>query len=484
MPEAPIPLTPEDLAALDAQYEPFPGFAKWPSSVPLLASWENQTGELEHHKQDADPSAVEDATGVAVRAAAWDTGAIEGLYTTNRGITMTIATQTAEWETEIAAHGAEAAALFDAQLATYELVLDVATQRQPVTEAWIRRLHEELTRPQETYTVHTPAGTRQESLPRGDYKARPNHVEQQDGSRHAYAPVADTGPEMHRLVEELSSKAFAKAHPILQASYAHYALTAIHPFADGNGRVARALASTYLYRAARIPLIVFADDRDAYLQALSDADTGAHVAFVRYAAEAAIAATEVILEALATRAVPDPDEMLDEFRTLLTVQGGLTHTDLDAIATTLLMTHFGRIVSEEIAKLRVISGVTVSMMSGTSGDQNPPNGYRQVVSARNQFVGINFQAAAPSEAAHGIEFRVFISTLGDDEDDLFWLVQLGTETGSKYALRDLHPTFKPASEHRLRFLARRVLGQELQTLYFQARESMKASGYPMQGDPI
>jgi Fic family protein len=46
---------------------------------------------------------------------------------------------------------------------------------------------------------------------------------------------------MERFVREISSPEFAAAHPIIQAAFAHYVLVAIHPFADGNGRVARAL---------------------------------------------------------------------------------------------------------------------------------------------------------------------------------------------------------------------------------------------------
>lgn len=30
---------------------------------------------------------------------------------------------------------------------------------------------------------------------------------------------------------------FVKAHPVLQAAWAHFAFVAVHPFADGNGRV-------------------------------------------------------------------------------------------------------------------------------------------------------------------------------------------------------------------------------------------------------
>src|SRR5439155_9702338 len=37
-------------------------------------------------------------------------------------------------------------------------------------------------------------------------------------------------------------------HPAIQAAWAHVALAAIHPFADGNGRAARVLASLAMYR--------------------------------------------------------------------------------------------------------------------------------------------------------------------------------------------------------------------------------------------
>lgn len=480
MAETPKPLTPEELAALDAQYVPFPAFADWPQSVPFLRGWAGRTSELDD-RAEAEPGAVEDAREVAVRAAAWDTGAIEGLYTTNRGITMTIAMQAAEWETEIAAHGAEAAALFDAQLATYELVLDVATQRQPITEAWIRRLHEELTEPQETYTVHTPTGPRQEPLPRGEYKSRPNHVERKDGGRHAYAPVADTPPEMHRLVEELSSDAFAGSHPILQASYSHYALAAVHPFADGNGRVARALASVYLYRAARIPLMIFADDRDAYLDALARADTAAYATFVSYIARAAIESSELILEALATRAAPDASSALEQFRELLTVQAGLTHMDIDAIGVNLLTTYFLRILNEEIGKLNVPNGVSVTSSGGSGSYGDAPDGYRNIPpGGGGQFAQITFTSAPPSEARRQAEFRIFVSVSGDEED-LFWLVQVGTGNGSKFALWSVHPALTPAAEERLHLLAQRTLGQELDLLYADARQAFEAIGYPAPG---
>ena len=51
----------------------------------------------------------------------------------------------------------------------------------------------------------------------------------------------------------------------------HFALTAIHPFSDGNGRTARLLMNLLLIRAGHPPVSVRPQDRRAYLDALEKA---------------------------------------------------------------------------------------------------------------------------------------------------------------------------------------------------------------------
>ena len=313
----------------------FPLSRTGPTRCPGPSCGKTSAPSSKRLKGQATQDTLSGAVQTAIRAAAWDTGAIEGLYKTDRGLTMTVATQAAAWESKISGQAPDARAYFDAQLRAYELVMDVVSESRPVHEVWIRRLHEVLTAPQSTYTVHTPIGPQERPLAHGTYKDNPNHVHVGDGSIHPYAPVEATGIEMGRLVAELNSDGFMHSHPISQAAYTHYCLAAIHPFADGNGRVARAVASTYLYRAASIPLLILADQRDAYLISLEAADQGDYAPFVRFVADSVRSATGMVIEGLHTALAPKPEGAIATLRSLLTAQGGMTHLELDAVASRL-----------------------------------------------------------------------------------------------------------------------------------------------------
>jgi hypothetical protein len=63
--------------------------------------------------------------------------------------------------------------------------------------------------------------------------------------------------------------------PEVRSAWLHHAFTSIHPFEDGNGRVARALASVDFIRAGMFPLLVDrADKYSDYIPALERADSG------------------------------------------------------------------------------------------------------------------------------------------------------------------------------------------------------------------
>ena len=63
------------------------------------------------------------------------------------------------------------------------------------------------------------------------------------------------------------------------AAWVRHRFTQIHPFQDGNGRVARLLATLVFSRAEWLPLVVRRDDRVRYLDALEAADKLTRVSF-------------------------------------------------------------------------------------------------------------------------------------------------------------------------------------------------------------
>ena len=325
-----------DVAAVDALYRPFADFAGWGRlGAEQRDLWNRFSIELEQQKQEVTEAQLERAVMVAVRAAAIDTGAIEGLYQVDRGFTMTVALQALAWQQALAERGEGVRELFEAQLAGYALAIDAVTGQTPMSEAWLRSLHERICASQGTYRVLTEMGVQEQELPKGRYKEHPNHVRLADGTHHAYAPVADTAPEMRRFFEQLRTGAFEEAHPVEQAAYAHYALTAVHPFADGNGRVARALASVYLYKRLSIPLVVFANQRQTYFDVLARADDGDTGPWLAFVADRGIDTIQLVVESLRSAKAMQPDEIAERLGSLFSPRRR-THAELDNLALRLL----------------------------------------------------------------------------------------------------------------------------------------------------
>ena len=150
------------------------------------------------------------------------------------------------------------------------------------------------------------------------------------GEVHHYAPPDMVAPEMARLVASLSSDEYIAAHPVSQAAYLHYALAAIHPFADGNGRAARAIASVPLYRAARVPLLVFRDERDEYLDALEQADRRELRLFSRFVSDRVIDAIALVSETTRLGVASSRERSIEALRQAAAAYGDVTRAGLIA----------------------------------------------------------------------------------------------------------------------------------------------------------
>ena len=145
---------------------------------------------------------------------------------------------------------------------------------KPLTETFIRQLHNTLLR--EDYTVYRqqPDGsTTSYVVHAGVYKTRPNSVITVTGERFEYASPEETPALMNDLVGWYNDEARRGImSPIELASVFHYRYIRIHPFEDGNGRIARLLVNYILTRHGYPMIVVKSKDKENYLTALNRCD--------------------------------------------------------------------------------------------------------------------------------------------------------------------------------------------------------------------
>ena len=157
------------------------------------------------------------------------------------------------------------------QTALEMVKIEASSAERPLTEAFIRQVHQIMLRKDyipvgKNFTVHA-----------GIYKTRPNSVKTATGEIFEYASPEETPALMTDLVEWYNqAESEAKISPLEMAALFHYRYIRIHPFEDGNGRIARLLVN-YILAKHRYPMIVVHEsDRNGYLGALRqcDATTG------------------------------------------------------------------------------------------------------------------------------------------------------------------------------------------------------------------
>src|SRR5947209_20053764 len=79
---------------------------------------------------------------------------------------------------------------------------------------------------------------------------------------------------MDELIRIYGERQNRQVPPEVSSAWLHHRFTQIHPFSDGNGRVARALASLVFIRSGWFPVVIKRDDRPRYIEDLEKADAG------------------------------------------------------------------------------------------------------------------------------------------------------------------------------------------------------------------
>lgn len=156
-----------------------------------------------------------------------------------------------------------------------KMVLAEASTDNPLTETFIRQTHKILLR--EDYEVHRnlPGGiTTSYTVHAGCYKTRPNSVITPTGERFEYASPEETPGLMADLIKWYQKEEIkGELNPLELAALFHYRYIRIHPFEDGNGRIARLMMNFILARQNYPLIVVPTKTKSLYLEALATVDS-------------------------------------------------------------------------------------------------------------------------------------------------------------------------------------------------------------------
>jgi Fic family protein len=198
------------------------------------------------------------------------------------------------------------------------LILEVIKDRTPLTEGLIRHLHQMiLVKPHYTAAKTFDGSPTKKLIKVGEYKTEPNHVETETGETFHFAEPIDTPAKMEELVKWFREKTHSsETNPILLAAEFHYRFVRIHPFDDGNGRMARLLMNFILMQYGYPPVIIRNEDKSNYIAALTQSNFEILKPFLDYIAANLVRSLEMMIKGLKGEDIEEPGDLDKELAIL------------------------------------------------------------------------------------------------------------------------------------------------------------------------
>jgi Fic family protein len=197
-------------------------------------------------------------------------------------------------------------------------VTEIVHGDYPLNESFIRQLHVLLLKEPYEKPAITPDGketTRRIEV--GKYKSVPNHVKTKTGEIFRFATPEETPLLMGELIEWYRQKKEEQdINPIILAGEFHYKFIRIHPFDDGNGRLARIIMNFILMQYGYPPAIIKTEDKSNYFAALQQADSGIYEPFFDYIAANLVRSLEIMIAGAKGESIEEPDDLDKEIALL------------------------------------------------------------------------------------------------------------------------------------------------------------------------
>ncbi|GAA0400053.1 hypothetical protein Acor_22580 [Acrocarpospora corrugata] len=231
----------------------------------------------------ASPAEVEASLKRRLRKHAIETGIIERLYDVSWGVTEALVAEGLTTEVALSEGDVTESTLdiIRDQFEALAYLVDWSRDDQDLSLHFIKTLHSIIVRHQTHYDARDQFGNLvRVPLKPGVWKDLKNEITRADGTKLECTPPLFVDEEMERLVELYRDT--ADRHPLVRAAWLHHRFILIHPFSDGNGRVARALTLLALQKGHFAPIAVDRLQRAEYIAALDEANSGDLRPLVRF----------------------------------------------------------------------------------------------------------------------------------------------------------------------------------------------------------
>jgi len=174
-------------------------------------------------------------------------------------------------------------------------VENVIKEKRDITEAFIKELNALLLKGITTIQRKDKFGqVFEHKINPGEYKRQPNYVLTLSGKIHKYCEPLKVADEMQGMLKWYKNS--GDMHSAELSAEFHYRFVAIHPFDDGNGRMARLLMNIILMKAGYPLAIISVKERRQYLELLEKADSGELDDFKDFVGEKVLETMEGMLE--------------------------------------------------------------------------------------------------------------------------------------------------------------------------------------------
>lgn len=188
---------------------------------------------------------------------------------------------------------------------------EAVREKEALNGVFIRNLHAVLLKePYEIDAITADGRLTKRLISVGRYKTAPNNVRTSTGETFYYTPPEQVDAEMSDLIDWYRDSEGRNEHPIVVAATFHYRFVRIHPFDDGNGRMARLLMNMILIRHGYTLAIVARESRKRYIQEIEDiAKTEDLSRFIAFIASCCEYTLSLHLRAARGESIEDADDI-------------------------------------------------------------------------------------------------------------------------------------------------------------------------------